>query len=109
MYLLVARIFHSQMLELEGVPSLALSDFAVQFSGLPLRFQNEGELRAVMEREGPVFDCVIGANLDGLHAMHGRVKQTLRNLSHAEAWNDLHPGQRLKVNRRCFGLLSAGS
>lgn len=41
--------------------------------------------------------------------MHGRVKQVLRNLSHAEAWNELHPGQRLKVNRRCFGLLSAGT
>ncbi len=69
MYLLVARIFHTQMLELEGVPSLALADFAVQFSGLPLRLQNEEELREVMERHGPVFDCVIGANLDGVYGV----------------------------------------
>lgn len=65
MYFLVARIFRSQMLELESVPQVTLSDFTVQFSGLPLRFQNEEELREIMEREGPVFDCIIGANLDG--------------------------------------------
>ncbi len=41
--------------------------------------------------------------------MHGRVKQVFRDLSHAEAWNALHPGQRLKANRRCCGLWSAGT
>ena len=41
-------------------------------------------------------------NLEGLHRLNGRVKNVLRNLAHAKAWNNLHQGKRAKVG--CFGV-----